>query len=69
MMPTNVVFTAEQSVVVVDEPHEVMTKLRQGSVQFQQANGDTGPVHLINPALILYLEKVDGANGHDPAAG
>jgi hypothetical protein len=68
-MPTNIVFTAEQSVLVVDEPHEVITKLKQGSVQFQQVDDDGGgAVHLLNPALILYLEKVDGTSGNDPAA-
>ena len=57
-MPTNIVFAADASVVVVDEPHEVITKLKQGHVQFEQAGEHTGAVHLLNPALILYIEKV-----------
>jgi hypothetical protein len=58
-VPTNIVFAADSSVRVMDEPHEVVTKLKQGSVQFEQAGkGGEGPVHLLNPALILYLEKV-----------
>lgn len=58
-MPTNIVFAADSSVRVIDDPHEVVTKLKQGSVQFEQAGGGSaGPVHLLNPALILYLEKV-----------
>jgi hypothetical protein len=60
-LPTNIVFSAGASVVVVDEPHEVITKLKQGAVQFEQAGGRTGAVHLLNPALILYLEKADAA--------
>jgi hypothetical protein len=65
-VPTNIVFAADASVRVSDEPHEVVTKLKQGSIQFQQADGQAGAVHLLNPALILYLEKV-GGDGGDPA--
>jgi hypothetical protein len=57
-VPTNIVFAADASVVVADEPHEVVTKLKQGSIQFEQAAKGAGPVQLLNPALILYLEKV-----------
>jgi hypothetical protein len=57
-MPTKIVFSAEASVVVVDEPHEVVTKLKQGSIQFESTASD-GPIHLLNPALILYLQKLD----------
>jgi hypothetical protein len=61
-LPTNIVFAPDASVVVVDDPHEVITKLKQGAVQFEQVSDENGPVHLLNPALILYLEKVaDGA--------
>lgn len=59
-MPTKIVFSAESSVAVVDEPHEVITKLKEGSIQFQTIEA-SGPVHLLNPALILYLEKIDDA--------
>ena len=68
-MPTNIVFAADASVVVVDEPHEVVTKLKQGAVQFEQPGDGSGPVQLLNPALILYLEKVASADGDGPAAG
>lgn len=57
-MPTKIVFGAE-SVIVVDEPHEVVTKLKQGTIQFE-THGEGAPVQLLNPALILYLQKVDG---------
>lgn len=66
-MPTEIVFAADASVCVTDEPHEVLTKLKQGSVQFQRAGDGAGPVHLLNPALILYLEKVGDAAAADPA--
>jgi hypothetical protein len=67
-VPTNIVFAADASVVVVDEPHEVITKLKQGAVQFEQAGGERGSVHLLNPALILYLEKVSD-DGAGPSGG
>jgi hypothetical protein len=57
-MPTKIVFSAESSVTVVDEPHEVVTKLKEGSIQFEPAAGE-GPIQLLNPALILYLQKLD----------
>jgi hypothetical protein len=57
-LPTNIVFAPDASVVVVDDPHEVITKLKQGAVQFEQVSDGDGPVHLLNPALILYLERV-----------
>jgi hypothetical protein len=56
-VPTKIVFSADTSIVVVDEPHEVVSKLKQGTIQFEQANGADAPVQLLNPALILYLEK------------
>ena len=62
-MPTNIVFAADASVRVTDEPHEVVTKLKQGAIQFQPAAGGDGVVHLLNPALILYLEKVEDGAG------
>ncbi len=62
-MPTNIVFASDASVLVSDEPHEVVTKLKEGAIQFRQADDAAGPVHLLNPALILYLEKVDAGNG------
>ncbi len=58
-MPTNIVFGADAAVAVVDEPHEVVTKHKQGAVQFERAGQGPSPVHLLNPALILYLEKLD----------
>lgn len=58
-MPTKIVFAADSSVTVVDEPHEVVTKLKQGSIQFESANNGDGPIQLLNPALILYLQKLD----------
>jgi len=57
-MATKVVFSAESGLVLVDEPHEVIAKLKQGTTQFQQI-GAGAPVNLLNPALILYLEHVD----------
>ena len=57
-MPTKIVFTADASVVVVDEPHEVVAKLKEGSIQFKQVNGTEAPIQLLNPGLILYIEKV-----------
>jgi hypothetical protein len=69
-VPTNIIFAADASVRVIDDPHEVMTKLKQGSVQFEQTGGEgTGPVHLINPALILYLEKVTDSAGASTGTG
>lgn len=68
-MPTDIVFAADACVRVTDEPHEVLTKLKQGAVQFQRAGEEAGAVHLLNPALILYLEKVGDGDGADPAAG
>lgn len=68
-MPTDIVFAADASVRVTDEPHEVLTKLKQGAVQFQRAGEGAGAVHLLNPALILYLEKVGDGDGAAPAAG
>jgi hypothetical protein len=56
-VPTKIVFSADTSIVVVDEPHEVVTKLKQGTIQFEQVNGSDGPIQVLNPALILYLEK------------
>lgn len=64
-MPTNIVFASDASVVVADEPHEVVTKLKEGAVQFEQSRDGTGPVHLLNPALILYIEKVSPSPGAD----
>lgn len=58
-MPTKIVFSAESSVEVVDEPHEVIAKLKQGTIQFERAAADRPLVHLLNPALILYLEKIE----------
>ncbi len=58
-MPTKIVFASDAAVVVVDEPHEVVAKLKQGTVQFEQHGDGRGPVQLLNPALILYLEKLD----------
>ena len=58
-MPTNIVFSADTSVVVVDEPHEVVTKLKEGTIQFE--SDGAGPIQLLNPALILYLQKVGAA--------
>jgi hypothetical protein len=69
MVPTNIVFADDASVVVIDEPHEVITKLKQGAAQFEQASDGRGAVHLLNPALILYLEKVPDADGARPPAG
>ncbi len=59
-MPTKIVFSIS-SVAVVDEPHEVVTKLKQGSIQFESVNDGDGPIHLLNPALILYLQKLEPA--------
>jgi hypothetical protein len=58
-VPTKIVFSAESSVEVVDEPHEVIAKLKEGTIQFEQAADDRRLVHLLNPALILYLEKIE----------
>lgn len=55
-MPTKIVFSPAVSVEVVDEPHEVIAKLKQGTIQFEQVNGDAA-IQLLNPAMILYLEK------------
>jgi hypothetical protein len=68
-VPTNIVFASDASVLVADEPHEVVTKLKQGAVQFEQARNGGGPVHLLNPALILYIEKVERTNGARKAKG
>jgi hypothetical protein len=57
-MPTKIVFAAETSVVVADEPHEIVTKLKHGTIQFESVSGD-GAIQLLNPALICYLQKVD----------
>jgi hypothetical protein len=69
-LPTKIVFSAESSVEVVDEPHEVIAKLKEGTIQFEQAAADRRPVHLLNPALILYLEKIesDAASGAQATA-
>ena len=67
-MPTKIVFAADSSVVVADEPHEVVTKLKQGAVQFEQAADGAGPVHLLNPALILYIEKLAASDGEGAMA-
>jgi hypothetical protein len=67
-MPTNIVFASDASVVVADEPHAVVTKLKEGAVQFEQADDEAGTVHLLNPALILYIERVAAANGASAAA-
>jgi hypothetical protein len=58
-MPTKIVFAADAAVTVVDEPHEVVTKLKEGSIQFESANNGDGAIQLLNPALILYLQKLD----------
>jgi hypothetical protein len=55
-VPTKIVFSSAVSLEVVDEPHEVISKLKQGTIQFEQSNGG-GPIQLLNPAMILYLEK------------
>jgi hypothetical protein len=68
-VPTKIVFAADASVLVADEPHEVVTKLKQGAIQFEQARNGGGPVHLLNPALILYIEKVESSNGARRAKG
>jgi hypothetical protein len=47
----------------------VVTKLKQGAIQFEQARNGGGPVHLLNPALILYIEKVESSNGARRAKG
>lgn len=60
-MPTSIVFAADASITVVDEPHEVVSKLKQGTIQFEQEGSGRGPVQLLNPALILYLEKIETA--------
>ena len=64
-MPTKIVFS-DTSIAVVDDPHEVVTKLKQGGVEFKQMREGSGPVHLLNPGLILYLEKTDAVS---PTAG
>ena len=60
-MPTKIVFSADSSVTVVDEPHEVVTKLKQGTSQFEAMTDAHGPVQVLNPSLIQYLEKVTAA--------
>jgi hypothetical protein len=68
LVPTKIVFS-DASIVVVDDPHEVVTKLKGGAVEFQLADERAGAAHLLNPALILYLEKVGDGDGAAPAAG
>lgn len=58
LLPTKIVFS-DASIVVVDDPHEVVTKLKAGAVEFQPVDEGPGPVHLLNPARILYLQKAD----------
>jgi hypothetical protein len=60
LLPTKIVFS-DASVVVADDPHQVLAKLKGGAVEFQQHSEGSGPVHFLNPALILYLEKIDDA--------
>jgi hypothetical protein len=57
-VPTKIVFSADTSVVVIDEPHEVVTKLKEGTIQFAQMGADR-PVHVLNPAQIVYLETTE----------
>lgn len=60
-MPTKIVFAAETAVVVADEPHEIVTKLKNGTIQFESGDAEHGPIQLLNPALICYLQKVGAA--------
>ena len=57
-MPTKIVFSSDTSVVVIDEPHEVVTKLKEGTIQFAQTGADR-PVHVLNPSQIIYLETTE----------
>ena len=57
-MPTKIVFSGGETVVVVDEPHEVQTKLEGPEPQLARADG-SGGIRVVNPSLILYLERVD----------